>query len=151
MPTGCKYDFSDDLCYNQSKKVLSLNDFWTLLTFINKITINEFTKSFRKFIESICPLWYNWKKRRKAGLCMDTVKINKRNTQLVAHRGLSGIETENTNAAFVAAGNRSYYGIETDVHRTADGKFIIYHAIWFCLFVNHKLIILVLLYLLVIF
>ena len=58
---------------------------------------------------------------------MDTVKINKRNTQLVAHRGLSGIETENTNAAFVAAGNRSYYGIETDIHRTADGRFAVCH------------------------
>lgn len=46
---------------------------------------------------------------------------------MIAHRGLSGIERENTNAAFVAAGNRSYYGIETDVHKTADGQFIIIH------------------------
>lgn len=58
---------------------------------------------------------------------MDTIKINKRSTQLVAHRGVSGIETENTNAAFVAAGNRSYYGIETDIHRTADGRFVVFH------------------------
>lgn len=58
---------------------------------------------------------------------MDTVKINKNNTTLIAHRGLSGIECENTAAAFVAAGNRSYFGIETDVHKTADGKFIIIH------------------------
>lgn len=58
---------------------------------------------------------------------MDTVKINKNNTALIAHRGLSGIECENTAAAFVAAGNRSYFGIETDVHKTADGKFIIIH------------------------
>ena len=58
---------------------------------------------------------------------MDTIKINKINTKLVAHRGLSGIETENTNAAFVAAGNRSYYGIETDIHRTADGRFVVCH------------------------
>ena len=34
---------------------------------------------------------------------------------------------ENTASAFVAAGQRSYYGIETDVHRTADGQFIIIH------------------------
>lgn len=46
---------------------------------------------------------------------------------MIAHRGLSGIEKENTNAAFVAAGNRSYFGIETDVHKTVDGKFIIIH------------------------
>ena len=58
---------------------------------------------------------------------MNTVKFDKKNTLVVAHRGLSGIETENTNAAFVAAGNRSYYGIETDIHRTLDGKFVVCH------------------------
>lgn len=58
---------------------------------------------------------------------MDTVKIKKKNTLVVAHRGVSGIETENTSAAFVAAGNRSYYGIETDIHRTADGRFVVCH------------------------
>lgn len=58
---------------------------------------------------------------------MNTVKFDKKNTKVVAHRGLSGLETENTNAAFVAAGNRSYYGIETDIHRTADGKFVVCH------------------------
>lgn len=58
---------------------------------------------------------------------MNTRKFEKKNTLVVAHRGLSGLETENTNAAFVAAGNRSYYGIETDVHRTLDGKFVICH------------------------
>ncbi len=46
---------------------------------------------------------------------------------MVAHRGLSGIEKENTCAAFVAAGNRSYYGIETDIHRTLDGQFVVIH------------------------
>lgn len=58
---------------------------------------------------------------------MDTVKIKKKGTRLIAHRGLSGIECENTAAAFVAAGNRDYFGIETDIHRTADGKFIVIH------------------------
>lgn len=58
---------------------------------------------------------------------MNTIKFNKNSTKIVAHRGLSGIETENTNAAFVAAGNRSYYGIETDIHRTADGRFVVCH------------------------
>ena len=56
-----------------------------------------------------------------------TLKFDKKNTLVVAHRGLSGLETENTAAAFVAAGNRSYYGIETDIHRTADGKFVCLH------------------------
>lgn len=58
---------------------------------------------------------------------MNTIKFEKRNTQVIAHRGLSGIETENTNSAFVAAGNRSYYGIETDIHRTADSRFVVIH------------------------
>ena len=58
---------------------------------------------------------------------MNTIKFDKKNVLVVAHRGLSGIETENTNAAFVAAGNRSYYGIETDIHKTADGKFVVCH------------------------
>ena len=58
---------------------------------------------------------------------MNTVKIQKKNTKMIAHRGVSGLETENTAAAFVAAGNRSYWGIETDVHRTRDGEFVIIH------------------------
>lgn len=58
---------------------------------------------------------------------MDTIKFDKKNTLMVAHRGLSGIEKENTNAAFVAAGNRSYFGIETDVHKTLDGKYVVFH------------------------
>ena len=58
---------------------------------------------------------------------MDSIKLDTRTAKMIAHRGLSGIEKENTNAAFVAAGNRSYFGIETDVHKTVDGKFIIIH------------------------
>lgn len=58
---------------------------------------------------------------------MNTIKFQKGNVQMIAHRGLSGLEKENTNAAFVAAGNRSYYGIETDVRKTADGRFVLNH------------------------
>lgn len=57
----------------------------------------------------------------------DTIKFDKGNVKMVAHRGVSGIETENTALAFVAAGNRSYFGIETDVHVTSDGGFVIMH------------------------
>ena len=60
---------------------------------------------------------------------MNTIKFEKGNVGVVAHRGLSGIERENTASAFVAAGNRSYYGIETDIRRTADGHFIVSHDI----------------------
>lgn len=58
---------------------------------------------------------------------MDTIKILKGNVKMIAHRGLSKIERENTCAAFVAAGNRSYFGIETDVRKTSDGQLIIMH------------------------
>ena len=33
---------------------------------------------------------------------MNAIKITKKNCQLVAHRGCSGLETENTAAAFIA-------------------------------------------------
>ncbi len=58
---------------------------------------------------------------------MDTVKIDSRQTKMIAHRGLSGLERENTCPAFVAAANRSYFGIETDVHITSDGQFVLIH------------------------
>lgn len=58
---------------------------------------------------------------------MNTIPFDKKNVQVIAHRGVSGLEMENTLAAFVAAGNRSYFGIETDVHVTGDGKFAVFH------------------------
>ncbi len=59
---------------------------------------------------------------------MNTIKFNVDNKlKMVAHRGVSGLERENTCPAFVAAGVKSYYGIETDVHITKDGKLIIHH------------------------
>ena len=59
---------------------------------------------------------------------MPTVKLeNHGNTKIIAHRGLSGLHLENTVSAFKAAGKASYYGIESDVHVTKDGKFIIFH------------------------
>ncbi len=58
---------------------------------------------------------------------MNTLKAKVGKTKMIAHRGCSCVETENTMPAFVAAGNRSYYGIETDVHFTSDGKYIIMH------------------------
>lgn len=58
---------------------------------------------------------------------MNTIRFDKKQTQMIAHRGVSGLEQENTLCAFVAAGNRSYFGVETDVHCTADGQFVIIH------------------------
>ncbi|MBO5899067.1 MAG: hypothetical protein J6R04_08655, partial [Clostridia bacterium] len=58
---------------------------------------------------------------------MNTVKIDARQTKMIAHRGVCGLERENTCAAFVAAGNRSYFGIETDIRPMPDGHFAIIH------------------------
>lgn len=58
---------------------------------------------------------------------MDTIKIAHDGVRMVAHRGLSGLEKENTLSAFVAAGNRSHFGIETDIHPTVDGRFVCIH------------------------
>ena len=58
----------------------------------------------------------------------NTIKINSGSTKMIAHQGLFGLERGNTNLAFVAAGNREkYFGIETDVHRTIDGKYVCIH------------------------
>lgn len=58
----------------------------------------------------------------------DTLRLeNHYGTKMIAHRGLSGLEAENTAAAFTAAGRHSFFGIETDVHVTRDGQFILIH------------------------
>lgn len=46
----------------------------------------------------------------------------------IAHRGLSSEYYENTEAAFVAAAESDFFfGIETDIYRTADGKYVCAH------------------------
>lgn len=46
----------------------------------------------------------------------------------IAHRGLSSEYYENTEAAFRAAAESSFFfGIETDIYRTADGKYVCAH------------------------
>ncbi len=56
---------------------------------------------------------------------MNTIKIDKYFKGMIANRGLSGIETENTIFAFLAAANRSYMGICGDLCVSRDGKIII--------------------------
>jgi len=58
---------------------------------------------------------------------MNTIQFPAGKVKMIAHRGVSKLERENTCPAFIAAGNRSYFGIETDVHVTADGKFVVIH------------------------
>lgn len=59
---------------------------------------------------------------------MNTISIAcKHSTKIIAHRGLSGLECENTLPAFIAAGSRTYWGVECDVHVTSDGKYVVMH------------------------
>ena len=58
---------------------------------------------------------------------MEVIKIDSKKVKMVAHRGLSGIEVENTIDAFNLASKHTYFGIETDIHVTLDGKYIVHH------------------------
>ena len=46
---------------------------------------------------------------------------------VIAHRGASGSELENSLAAFQAAAPQGADGVELDVHATADGELIVHH------------------------
>lgn len=48
-------------------------------------------------------------------------------TQVIAHRGASKAERENTLAAFRRAGEMGSNAVELDVRRTADGKMAVHH------------------------
>lgn len=58
---------------------------------------------------------------------MKTIKVKKGKTKMIAHRGLSGLERENSINAFIAGCNRSYYGCECDIHYTLDKKLVVCH------------------------
>lgn len=46
---------------------------------------------------------------------------------VIAHRGASAYEPENSLAAFVLAGVQGADGVELDVHATADGALVVHH------------------------
>ena len=48
-------------------------------------------------------------------------------TKYIAHRGFALKRMENTLDAFKYAAESSCYGIETDVHVTKDGEFVVFH------------------------
>ena len=51
-----------------------------------------------------------------------------RGVRLIAHRGIASCAPENTVASFIAAGKeKDIFGIESDVHRTGDGAFVMIH------------------------
>lgn len=58
---------------------------------------------------------------------METIKLNNKKPLMIAHRGLSSFEKENTMAAFIAGGNHTYYGMECDIHVTKDNVIVVCH------------------------
>ncbi len=58
-------------------------------------------------------------------MSMKTIKIDKYFKGMIAHRGLSGIETENTVFSYLAAANHSYAGISCDLLTSKDEKLIL--------------------------
>ena len=58
---------------------------------------------------------------------MDTIKIEKGKTLMVAHQGGTVAARGNTIPAFRDFIKRSWFGAECDVRVTADKKFVIYH------------------------
>lgn len=48
---------------------------------------------------------------------------------IIAHRGASAVEPENSLAAFRAAGRLGADGVELDIHATADGALIVHHDV----------------------
>lgn len=60
----------------------------------------------------------------------DAVKkalFSPKKARFAAHRGLSAYAPENTLAAFVEAGKKGVFAIETDVYATSDGYFVLSH------------------------
>ena len=53
----------------------------------------------------------------------------KRTVKMIAHMGYHEECMSNTLEAFIAAGERSYYGIESDVRITSDGQFVMFHDV----------------------
>ncbi len=47
---------------------------------------------------------------------------------IIAHRGASGYEVENSLAAFRAAGELGADAVELDIHSTADGALVVHHG-----------------------
>lgn len=51
----------------------------------------------------------------------------KEDTYMIAHRGFRGVAPENTLPAFEEAGKNGFWGAECDIHRTADGVWVVQH------------------------
>ena len=62
-----------------------------------------------------------------AGSVYASYKIPHGAMRMIAHRGYSSAAPENTLAAYRAAGESDFWGAECDIHRTADGAWVLMH------------------------
>ena len=58
---------------------------------------------------------------------INVISLRKQDTKFIAHRGYSSIAPENSGAAFKEAIANGFWGVECDVRKTKDGKFVIHH------------------------
>ena len=75
---------------------------------------------FLQLLENSVRMFTNEPQSSRAKDPRDTILI-------VAHRGQSGDEPENTVAAFRASSRRAVDAVELDVRRTADGQLVVHH------------------------
>jgi glycerophosphoryl diester phosphodiesterase len=60
-------------------------------------------------------------------LALSMIWQHRRVTSIIAHRGASALETENTVAAMARAGAVGADGVELDLRRTADDQLVVHH------------------------
>lgn len=58
---------------------------------------------------------------------INVISLRKQDTKFIAHRGYSSVAPENSEAAFRQAIANDFWGVECDVRKTKDGKFVIHH------------------------
>ena len=65
--------------------------------------------------------------RSSASVKVEVYEMEVRDKKMIAHRGYSSRAPENTLPAFRLAVESGFWGVECDVHKTWDGKFVVMH------------------------
>ena len=67
--------------------------------------------------------------RSSASVKVEVYELEVRNRKMIAHRGYSTKAPENTLAAFRLAVESGFWGVECDVRKTWDGRYVIIHPV----------------------
>ena len=65
--------------------------------------------------------------RSSASVKVEVYEMEVRDKKMIAHRGYSSRAPENTLPAYRLAVESGFWGVECDVHKTWDGKFVVMH------------------------